>query len=110
MAAQVNRLSREAEAAYTEALRLEPGRVPVMLRLSRPRRREAKKARAGRKALAANPDLGAARRGLCAVRRPSANSGRRWRRFKVTKRSDRSDHAKYLLAQIMNDAGRPSAG
>ena len=114
VAAQVNRLSREAEAAYTESLRLEPGRVPVMLRLGQLalEAREAKKAEGWfRKALAANPDLGAARRGLAL----SLLAQRQLRPAlaeiqEALKRSDGRDmDAKYLLAQIMNDAGRPSA-
>src|SRR4029453_9347955 len=114
VAAQVNRLSREAEAAYSESLRLEPGRVPVMLRLGQLalEAREAKKAEGWfRKALAANPDLGAARRGLAL----SLLAQRQLRPAlaeieEALKRSDGRDvDAKYLLAQIMNDAGRPSA-
>jgi len=67
VAAQANRLPREAETAYTESLRLEPTRVLVMLRLGQLalEARESKKAEGWfRKAIGANPDLGAARRGL----------------------------------------------
>jgi tetratricopeptide (TPR) repeat protein len=114
VAAQVNRLSREAEAAYTEALRLEPGRVPVMLRLGQLalEAREAKKAEGWfRKALAANPDLGAARRGLALSLLAQRQLGPALAEIQeALKRSDGRDmDAKYLLAQIMNDAGRPSA-
>ena len=83
VAAQVNRLSREAEAAYSESLRLEPGRVTVMLRLGQLalEAREAKKAEGWfRKAVAANPDLGAARRGLALSLLAQRQLRRRWRR------------------------------
>ena len=114
VAAQVNRLSREAEAAYTESLRLEPGRVMVMLRLGQLalEAREPKKAEGWfRKAVVAKPDLGIARRGLAlsllAQRQLQAALGEVQ---EALKRSDGRDmDAKYLLAQMMNDAGRPAA-
>lgn len=114
VAAQANRLTREAETAYMESLRLEPTRVMVMLRLGQLAldARESKKAEGWfRKAVGANPDLGAARRGLAvsllAQRQlPAALAEVQ----EALKRSDGKDvDAKYLLAQIMNDAGRPAA-
>lgn len=114
VAAQANRLPREAETAYTESLRLEPTRVVVMLRLGQLAlgAREAKKAEGWfRKAVGVNPDLGAARRGLAlsllAQRQlPAALAEVQ----EALKRSDGKDlDAKFLLAQIMNDAGRPAA-
>lgn len=113
VAAQANRLTREAEAAYVESLRLEPNRVGVMLRLGQLAldARDAKRAEGWfRKAVAANPDLGAARRGLAlsllAQRQlPAALAEVQ----EALKRSDGRDlDAKYLLAQIMNDVGRPA--
>jgi tetratricopeptide (TPR) repeat protein len=110
-AAQANRLTREAESAYTEALRLEPGRVGVMLRqgLLALETRDAKKAEGWfRKALAANPDLAPARRGLAR----SLLAQRQLRAAftevrEALRRSDGKDlEAKFLLAQILNDAGR----
>jgi tetratricopeptide (TPR) repeat protein len=113
LAAQANRLWREAEAAYTESLRLEPGRVMVMLRLGQLAlgAREAKKAEGWfRKAVAASPDMGVARRGLAL----SLLAQRQLRAAlaevqEALKRDGGDVDAKYLLAQIMNDAGRPAA-
>lgn len=114
VAAQANRLNREAEAAYTSSLRVEPGRTTVMLRLGQLAldAREAKKAEGWfRKAVEANPDLGVARRGLAL----SLLAQRQLRAAlaevqETLKRSDGRDmDAKYLLAQIMNDSGRPAA-
>lgn len=111
VAAQVNRLNREAEAAYTESLRLEPGREMVMLRLGQLalEARELKKAEGWfRKAVEANPDLGAARRGLAlslfGLRQlPAALQEIQ----EALKRSDGRDvEAKYLLAHILNQTGR----
>jgi tetratricopeptide (TPR) repeat protein len=113
-AAQASRLAREAEAAYTEALRLEPGRVTVMARLGQLGldARDPKKAEGWfRKALAANPDMISARRGLAVAllsqRRlaPALTEAR-----EALKRSDGKDLAsKILIAQIYSDAGQAAA-
>ena len=113
VAAQVNRLLREAEAAYSEALRLEPGRLGVMVRLGQLalEARDPKKAEGWfRKALAANADLGAARRGLAVALLRQRQIGPALNEARETLRRDPKDlDAKILLAQIYQDMGRPTA-
>ena len=113
IAAQINRLFREAENAYTEALRLEPGRVAVMARLGQLslEARDPKKAEGWfRKALAANADLGAARRGLVVALLRQRQIGSALNEARETIRRDPKDlDAKILLAQIYHDMGRPTA-
>ncbi len=113
VAAQVNRLYREAEVAYTEALRLEPGRLVVMARLGQLalQARDPKKAEGWfRKALAANPDLGAARRGLVVALLRQRQIGPALGEAREAVRRDAKDlDAKILLAQIYHDMARPTA-
>jgi tetratricopeptide (TPR) repeat protein len=112
-AAQANRMYREAEAAYTESLRLDPGRSSVMLRLGHLalETREPKKAEGWfRKALAANPDLGAARRGLgVALLRQRQLGPALAEATKAVERDPADLDAKLLIAQIYSDAGQPAA-
>ncbi len=113
VAAQVNRQSREAESAYTEALRLEPGRLIVMVRLGQLglETRDPKKAEEWfRKALAAKADLGVARRGLVVALLRQRKIGFALDEARETIRRDPKDlDAKVLLAQIYHDMGRPTA-
>jgi tetratricopeptide (TPR) repeat protein len=113
VAAQVNRLYREAETAYTEALRLEPGRLPVVVRLGQLalETRDPKKAEGWfRKALAANADLGAARRGLVVALLRQRQIGSALNEAREATRRDPKDlDAKILLAQIYLDMGRATA-
>jgi tetratricopeptide (TPR) repeat protein len=110
-AAQANRLVREAETAYAETLRIEPGRVSVMVRLGHLAlsTRDYKKAEAWfRSALSANADFASARRGLALVlmrqrQLPAAASELQ----EALRRSGGTDlEAKYLLAQLHYDSGR----
>src|SRR5262245_13322923 len=113
VAAQVNRLFREAETAYTEALRLEPGRLTVMARLGQLalETRDPKKAEGWfRRALAANADLGAARRGLVVALLRQRQIGSALNEAREAIRRDPKDlDAKVLLAQIYHDMGRATA-
>ena len=113
VAAQVNRLYREAETAYTEALRLEPGRLPVMVRLGQLalETRDPKKAEGWfRKALVANADLAAARRGLVVALLRQRQIGSALNEAREAMRRDPKDlDAKILLAQIYHDMGRATA-
>ena len=114
IAAMAGRLTREAEGAFNEALRLEPGRLGAMLRLGQlaldtrdPRQAEGW----FRKALAANPDLGAARRGLVVtlLRQRQLQAALGEVREALRRSGEQDLDAKYLLAQIYSDAGRPAA-
>jgi tetratricopeptide (TPR) repeat protein len=112
-AAQVNGLTREAEAAYAEALRLEPSRVSVMVRLGQIAldTRDPKKAETWfRKAIAADPDLASPRRGLAlALLRQRQLRPALAEANEALKRSGGKDlDAKLLIAQIYNDAGQPA--
>jgi len=74
IAAMANRAAREAQWAFSQALRLEPGRLSAMVRLGQVALDAGDSQQAEgwfRKALAADPDLGTARRGLAVVRRPT---------------------------------------
>ncbi len=114
VAAQANRLTREAEGAYTEALRLEPSRVAVMFRLGHLSldTRDYKKAEGWfRKALAANADFTPARNGLATVLlRQRQLAAAMAEAQEALKRSGGSDlDSKILIAQIQSEAGQAAA-
>ena len=113
IAAMANRLAPEAERAFHEALRLEPGRLGAMLRLGQLAlaRRDSRQAEGWfRKALAADPDLHAARRGLAVtlLRRWQLEAAQAELREVLRRSGGRDLEAKRLLAQIYHDAGRPA--
>ena len=111
--AQINRLTPEAENAYAEALRIEPGRTSAMVRLGQLAldTRDPKKAEGWfRKALAADPELAGARRGLAlALLRQRQLRSALVEANEALKRSGGKDlDAKLLIAQIYSDAGQPA--
>jgi tetratricopeptide (TPR) repeat protein len=111
VAAQANRLFREAEAAYTEALRLEPTRVSVMARQGALAldARDYKKAETWfRRALAADADSAGARRGLAtALMRQRRMQPAAAELQEALRRSNGTDlEAKLQLAQLYHDVGR----
>ncbi len=113
IAAAAARQPREAEGAFTEALRLEPRRLSVMLRLGQLAlgARDPKRAEGWfRKALAADPDLAGARRGLVvALLRQRQVPQAMAEAQEALKRSGGADlDARYLIAQIYTDTGRPA--
>ena len=113
-AAQAGRLTREAEQAYLEALRVEPARVSVMSRLGglALEAREPKKAEGWfRKALSTDPTLLGARRGLAvSLLRQRQVAPAMAEAREALKRSDGKDiESKILIAQIFSDVGQGAA-
>ena len=111
IAAMANRAAREAQWAFSQALRLEPGRLSAMVRLGQVALDAGDSQQAEgwfRKALAADPDLGTARRGLAVslVRRRQIEAALGEVREAVRRSGGRDMEAKHLLAQIYHDAGR----
>lgn len=113
-AAQAGRLTREAEQAYQEALRVDPGRTSVMSRLGQLalEARDPKKAEGWfRKALGIDPTLLGARRGLAvSLLRQRKVAPALAEAQEALKRSDGKDiDAKILIAQIYHDVGQGAA-
>lgn len=102
-----------AELALTEALRLEPGRVSVMVRLGQVALQSGEPAKAQgwfQKALGIAPDLGGARRGLtlALVRQGKVREAIEEARDAVQRSQGKDLDAVLLLASLYQELGQPA--